>query len=104
ENENCLSVLSKEQALSQGKLDFSAEVKNVKLWDVDNPYPYNLTISLKDASGRQVDALSYRLGFRDFNFDVQKGFSLNDQYMKINGDCEDDSLELLCACCKRWSN
>lgn len=96
-DENGQSVFSKDQALTQGELDFTAKVKNVKLWDVDNPYLYNLTITLKDASGRQIDALSYRLGFRDFNFDVQKGFFLNDQYMKIHGVCMHHDLGLLGA-------
>lgn len=72
----------------------SAEVKsamsidNPHLWSTDSPYLYTLATYVQDAaSGEVLDTYMQRVGLRYFEFDAQKGFSLNGKPMKINGVC-----------------
>lgn len=62
------------------------EIKNPKLWDVDQPNLYKLlTIIKKD--GKILDNVITRTGFRDIRFDPDKGFFLNGKNLKIKGVC-----------------
>lgn len=49
-----------------GKLDveFSEAVRNPQLWSAEIPNLYTVIVSLKDASGKDVQAVSNRFGFR----------------------------------------
>lgn len=61
---------------------------NPRLWDVDSPQCYTLVTYIKDAeSGALLDTYRTVTGFRTFEFDAEKGFSLNGKPMKINGVC-----------------
>lgn len=63
-------------------------LKNPKLWSTDTPDRYTLVTVIKDAaSGKTLDTYSTVTGFRTFEFDAEKGFSLNGKPMKINGVC-----------------
>ncbi|WP_026993206.1 sugar-binding domain-containing protein [Flavobacterium subsaxonicum] len=62
------------------------QVKNAKLWDLNNPNLYRLkTTVLKD--GKQIDATVTTTGFRTFTFNADKGFALNGKWMKMKGVC-----------------
>ncbi len=63
------------------------QVKSPLLWSTDAPNMYTVACSLKDASGAIIDQYTIRTGFRTFEFDSVKGFSLNGKPMKINGVC-----------------
>lgn len=54
-------------------------VENVKLWDIDSPNLYTLTVSLDDC-----DEKSVRFGFREAHF-KRDGFYLNGKALKIRG-------------------
>lgn len=54
-------------------------VENVKLWDIDSPNLYTLTVSLDDC-----DEKSARFGFREAHF-KRDGFYLNGKALKIRG-------------------
>jgi beta-galactosidase len=64
----------------------SFTIKQPHLWDVDNPYLYNIVTELV-VKGRVVDTYTTRFGIRQFEFDADNGFSLNGKSMKINGVC-----------------
>ena len=67
-----------------------------QLWSVERPYLYKVVLQVLD--GRQViDRYQTTLGIRSFNFDVNKGFSLNGQFMKIKGVCMHHDLGALGA-------
>ena len=66
------------------------------LWSIDNPYTYTLKTEIL-SDGNVVDEYTITTGFRYFNFDPQKGFSLNGKSMKINGVCEHHDLGCLGA-------
>ena len=75
---------------------FSFNIKNPKLWSVDRPYLYKAVTSLTSA-GKLVDEYSTPFGIRYFNFDADKGFSLNGKPMKILGVCDHHDLGSLGA-------
>lgn len=69
-----------------GKAAFVLNVKNPSLWSVDNPNLYTLqTKILKD--GKLMDENITLTGIRSFQFDADKGFSLNGKSIKMKGVC-----------------
>jgi beta-galactosidase len=71
-------------------------VKNPQLWNVDKPYLYKAVTQV--LSGKTViDEYTTPVGIRYFNFDVDKGFSLNGKAMKILGVCDHHDLGSLGA-------
>ena len=90
---------------AEGKVVASTKSKNTNarlkvrkpiLWSTDNPYIYKVTTELV-LDGKIVDTYVTNTGFRFFQFDPQKGFSLNGKSMKINGVCEHHDLGCLGA-------
>jgi len=66
-------------------------VQNPILWSVDHPYLYKIVSQV--LSGNVVlDTYTTPLGIRYFNFDVDKGFSLNGKHIKILGVCDHHDL------------
>jgi beta-galactosidase len=55
-------------------------------WDVDDPYCYTLLTELS-AGGRVVESRRQRIGVRTYDFDADRGFSLNGRRMKLQGMC-----------------
>lgn len=62
------------------------DVLKPQLWDTENPYLYKVITKIYEKSVL-VDNYETPLGFRFFNFDSEKGFSLNDVPTKILGVC-----------------
>jgi beta-galactosidase len=80
--------------LSSAKQVFT--ISNPSLWSVGKPYLYKVVTRV--ASGNSVvDEYETPLGIRYFNFDVDKGFSLNGQPLKILGVCDHHDLGALGA-------
>jgi len=61
-------------------------VNKPKLWDTENPNLYKIVTTIYENS-KAVDNYVTPLGFRFFNFDAEKGFSLNGVPTKILGVC-----------------
>lgn len=59
-------------------------LQNPVLWDIDNPYMYTLETTLK-VKGKTVDIKETPFGVRYFEFDKDKGFSLNGKHIKLQG-------------------
>lgn len=80
-SQNILASPSKEN-----KVFTKISLKNPQIWDLENPYLYQLkTTVLKD--GKVIDKTLTATGFRSFNFDANKGFALNGKSMKMKGVC-----------------
>ncbi|KJD34346.1 glycoside hydrolase [Tamlana nanhaiensis] len=62
------------------------EVLNPNLWDTENPYLYKIVTKVFE-NDHLVDDYETPLGFRFFNFDAEKGFSLNGKPTKMRGVC-----------------
>jgi beta-galactosidase len=66
-------------------------VKQPFLWSVNNPYLYKV-ITQVWCGNKIVDTYTTPLGIRYFNFDVNKGFTLNGKHLKILGICDHHDL------------
>ncbi|MFN1651049.1 beta-galactosidase subunit alpha [Vibrio rotiferianus] len=63
---------------------FAVDVVNPTHWTAENPYLYQLFITLKDAQGNIVEVIPKRVGFRDIK--VRDGlFYINNQYVMLHG-------------------
>jgi len=71
-------------------------VKSPVLWSVEHPYLYKVVTTVL-ADNKITDVYTTPLGIRYFNFDVDKGFSLNGKPMKILGVCNHHDLGSLGA-------
>lgn len=57
-----------------------------QLWSVDTPNLYTLETKVT-VDGEVTDTYETTFGFRWFDMDPNEGFSLNGEYMKLNGVC-----------------
>jgi beta-galactosidase len=72
------------------------EVKNPSLWSVDHPMLYTAFSTV--VSGKKVvDEYETTFGIRSFDFNVDKGFLLNGEHVKVNGVCNHHDLGCLGA-------
>jgi len=71
-------------------------VKNPVLWSVKNPYLYRLETQIFQKN-KLSDTYSSTFGVRYFDFDKDKGFSLNGESLKILGVCMHHDLGALGA-------
>ncbi len=63
---------------------FAIDVVNPIHWTAENPYLYQLFITLKDAQGNVIEVIPQRVGFRDIK--VRDGlFYINNQYVMLHG-------------------
>jgi len=84
-------ITSVEKKISE--TDFSStairqvlNVKNPKLWGINSPYMYVLKTTVSE-DGKMVDESKVNVGIRSLKFDPNKGFALNNEWMKIKGVC-----------------
>ena len=80
------SLYNGDEKIGEQKTEFSGRVinakwavKDVKLWDIDNPNLYTIKVALDD-----TDKISVRFGFRECKF-YKDGFYLNGKKIKIRG-------------------
>ena len=59
---------------------------NPKKWDLNNPYLYTLKTSVY-SNENLLDQSTIHVGIRTLTFDANKGFALNNNWMKIKGVC-----------------
>jgi len=71
-------------------------VANPSLWSVEKPYLYKVVTKIVNHNV-VVDEYTTPLGIRYFDFDPDKGFSLNGKFMKILGVCDHHDLGALGA-------
>lgn len=64
----------------------SVEIANPMLWSVDEPNLYTMRTDVFD-DGVLTDSVETVFGIRYFEFDAEKGFSLNGESMKLKGVC-----------------
>ncbi|SHN37265.1 beta-galactosidase [Mucilaginibacter sp. OK098] len=77
-------------------LNQNITVKNPVLWSIERPYLYKV-VTIVIADNKIADVYSTPLGIRYFNFDADKGFTLNGKPMKILGVCDHHDLGSLGA-------
>lgn len=57
-----------------------------KLWTLESPVLYTLVTKIV-VNGKPVDEVKTPFGIRSIRYDVDKGFFLNEQHIKMNGVC-----------------
>ena len=65
---------------------FNFQLDNPHLWSINTPYLYTLHVDLL-ADGKVVDQTDTRVGIRSLQFDPNRGFALNGEWMKVKGVC-----------------
>jgi beta-galactosidase len=77
------------------------KIKNPKLWSTDQPYCYSSITKLYSLGidGNKIlqDTYQSTFGIRSFNFDKEKGFSINGKPLKIRGVCMHSDMGALGA-------
>jgi beta-galactosidase len=61
------------------------------LWSVQRPYLYKVVTQVLE-KGKVLDEYTTPLGIRYFDFDADKGFTLNGRFLKILGVCDHHDL------------
>ena len=69
-----------------GEVDQTCEVPKPDLWSLDAPNMYAVR-TLVQVGGKTVDDYRTPFGIRDIRYDVDKGFFLNGQPVKMQGMC-----------------
>lgn len=89
---------SKSQGTSSSiaTINQSFKIDHPVLWSIEKPYLYK-AVSQLSINGKVVDEYTTPFGIRYFNFDVNKGFSLNGKPVKILGVCNHHDLGALGA-------
>jgi len=72
------------------------KIKNPLLWSTERPHLYKAVVKVL-LDKKVVDSYTTTFGIRTFNFDADKGFSLNGKPMKILGVCDHHDLGSLGA-------
>ena len=69
-------------------------IPSPRRWTLDNPYLYKVRARVMTGT-TEVDRSEVPLGLRTLRFDANKGFALNDQWMKVKGVCIHDDAGVL---------
>ncbi|HTY10058.1 MAG TPA: beta-galactosidase GalB [Bacteroidota bacterium] len=80
--------------MSVSEVSEELTVANPVVWTLDSPRMYTAVTTI-ECNGKICDEYETPFGIRTFNFDVDKGFSLNGKSMKINGVCDHHDLGCL---------
>ena len=67
-----------------------------QLWSIDHPYLYTIHTQVK-RDGEVIDDYETPVGIRSFSFDVDNGFFLNGESVKLKGVCNHHDLGCLGA-------
>lgn len=79
---------------ANNEISQSLKLSQPKLWSIERPYLYKAVSQLK--SGNTIlDTYTTTFGVRSFNFDREKGFSLNGKRVKLLGVCDHHDLGAL---------
>lgn len=97
EGREVASVTSDQQLINDSEIiKQELEVTEPLLWSVDEPNLYTALSQVRQ-NGEVIDDYKTRFGIRNFHFDRENGFFLNNEHVKILGVCEHHDLGALGA-------
>jgi len=82
--------------LSKAEVNQQCRIANPRLWSIENPNLYKAVSELRSGSV-VLDSYTITFGIRQFNFDREKGFSLNGKAVKLLGVCDHHDMGALGA-------
>lgn len=62
-------------------------LENANIWDIDNPYVYDVDATLLGEDGGPMDTAQTIFGVRTVSVDAKNGFVLNGRTVKLKGGC-----------------
>ena len=74
------------KAVEDAKTTLSLNVPKPHRWSLSDPYLYTIKTQLI-MGGKVIDGNEIKAGLRTLTFDSNKGFALNDNWMKVKGVC-----------------
>jgi beta-galactosidase len=77
-----------------GPCEASAVIAAPRLWNLEHPCLYT-AVTTVTVNGKTVDQYSTPFGVRTIRFDPERGFFLNDKYVRIQGVCDHADLGAL---------
>jgi beta-galactosidase/beta-glucuronidase len=78
----------------QGVIELQQTLKNPKLWSAEHPNLYDLSVDLKDESGKPLEHFSRRVGVREIS--IKDGvLMINNVPVKFTGMCRHDCYATL---------
>ena len=80
------NVVAKASVKAASSQNVALKVKNPHIWDLKDPYLYTLEASIQSGK-KTLDATTVKVGIRTLQFDPNKGFALNGNWMKVKGVC-----------------
>ncbi len=75
-----------EKAKGISRKELELKVSSPRLWNLDQPYLYTLKAEVR-LDGQRIDSCAVRVGLRTLQFDPDRGFALNGEWMKVKGVC-----------------
>lgn len=84
-------VAQRRTRVTDGREGLTKETLTLKVsrphrWNLNDPYLYTLTTELL-SNGQRIDGSTTNVGLRTLDFDANKGFALNGNWMKVKGVC-----------------
>jgi hypothetical protein len=67
-----------------GLVEATLHIENHRLWELEDPYLYQVTVGIHTADGSSIDQRSVRCGFRDFRFE-NGYFRFNGRRIRLHG-------------------
>jgi beta-galactosidase len=88
DNQVVATVETKQNISANGEIEFdqTVEIEKPHLWFLDEPYLYKVRSCFKN-SDKLGDIYESSFGIRDIRYDVDKGFFLNGEHIKMQGMC-----------------
>jgi beta-galactosidase/beta-glucuronidase len=77
----------KNSTAAKAQNQLTLNISQPKRWQLDDPYMYRLHTRIVAKDGTVIDETTTPVGLRTLQFDANKGFALNGQWMKVKGVC-----------------
>ena len=74
--------------------NLTVQVKKPKLWSTEKPNLYT-AVTTVEQNGKLIDTQETVFGIRTIKFDIEKGFLLNGEHVRLNGVCDHHDLGAL---------
>ena len=70
---------------TEENVTLTPSISDPELWTLENPYLYKLKTVVRNADGEMIDEYHTTFGYRYIEWDADKGFKFNGEYMKLKG-------------------